>query len=123
MKGILWLALNPQTFPVPCIHNPVTHLHVTLQFGVNREDWMHLIGCNVEVNVVANCWNDKVQALRVILPEEFDAICGNVHPHITISTADNVRPVESNNMLSSEHHEAPVQFVMQTTVDFFEFKK
>jgi hypothetical protein len=118
MKGILWLALDSHTFPVECIYNPVQHLHVTLEYGVNYESCNFLIGRKVEVIAVANCWNDKVQALRVNLPPEYDAICDNVHPHMTISTADNVRPVESNNMLSGEYNELPVQIVMQTTVDF-----
>jgi hypothetical protein len=123
MKGILWLSLNSRISPVDYVHKPVNHLHVALQFGVNREDWENLIGRSVEVVSVANCYNNKIQALRVNLPEEFDAICGNVHPHMTISTAENVRPVESNKMFSGKHNELPVEFVMQTTVEFFEFKK
>jgi hypothetical protein len=123
VKGILWLSLNQQISPVDCIHNPASHLHVTLKFGANLQDWEHLIGQHVDVVAVANCYNDRVQALRVILPSDFDTICANDHPHMTLSTADNVRPVESNNMLASEHNEQPVEFVMQTTVEFFEFKR
>jgi hypothetical protein len=123
MKGILWLSLDHQISPVEVIHNPVNHFHVTLQFGVDLEDWAHLIDQHVELVAVANCYNSKVQALRVILPPDFDTLCANDHPHMTISTADNVRPVESNNMLASEHNEERIEFVMQTTVEFFEFKK
>lgn len=122
IQGILWLSLKDQILPVDNIYQPATHLHVTLQFGVNREEFEHLIGQDVQVLAVANCWNDKIQALRVNLPDKFSQICGNLHPHMTISHGQDVRPVESNNMLNSEHNEQLIQFVMQTTVEFYEFK-
>jgi hypothetical protein len=121
MKGILWLSLQTES-PVDSLYQPARHLHVTLQFGVEMSDFAHLIGQKVKVAAVANCCNDRIQAIRVNLPAQYKELCQNEVPHITISHLPDVRPVESNEMLKGEHTETPLNFEVETIVEFYQFK-
>jgi hypothetical protein len=108
MKGILWLSTVDQSSPVtPKFPNLARHFHVTLQFGIDWEalfpEVKALIGNQYTVSIMANCHNDRIQALSVTLPEEVAHLCNNLNPHITVSMANGVKPVESNQMLASEH--------------------
>lgn len=142
-KGIFWLsALNQNSFLdslrpngiSPVFNQLANHFHVTLQFGVELTPEIEsLLGQQVEVNVVANCFNSKIQALKVELPasasvgnlSEVDlrAMCRNAQPHLTLSMGDGVKPVESNDMLAGEHDCAPVSFPLMLQFDFFAFNQ
>ena len=58
MKGILWV--NVPSDLVPARFGRVPHSHVTLKFGVNLNDFSSLLGRQVDVQVVADCWNDDL---------------------------------------------------------------
>lgn len=140
-KGIFWLSAPNQNFFLDDLRlngvNPVfgqlaNHFHVTLQFGVELTSEIEsLLGQQVEVQVVANCFNDRIQALKVELPSsaavdnlsEVDvrAMCRNAQPHLTLSMADGVKPVESNDMLAGEHDCSSVSFLLMLQFDFFAF--
>lgn len=124
-KGILWLTLPDQRPPVAPLHaNQANHLHVTLQFGVEyTEEIAELIGKEVGVTAVANCSNGRIQALKINLPEEVLSMCKNPVPHMTISSEDGVKPVESNNMLSSDHSCTVVDIPLSLRFDFFHFDR
>jgi hypothetical protein len=123
MKGILWLSLAEQNSPVQPIFNTANHLHVTIQFNVELSEVEHLIGREVMVYAYSNCSNGRIQALRVELPAEFHTLCQNECPHMTISHLPNVRPVESNAMLESEHNSLPCDLVLATVAEFKPFNR
>jgi hypothetical protein len=124
-RGIFWLSLPRQTSPVGLIHpNAARHFHVTLRFGVDlTPDIEEMLGKEVEVMVTADCSNDRVQALKVSLPGEVAQLCSNEHPHMTISTEDGVKPVESNNMLAGEHSCTEVNTPLTLRFEFFHFDR
>jgi hypothetical protein len=122
MKGILWLSIPAQDCPVSPTYSRAKHLHVTLQFGAEMADFAHLIGQEVAVKATSICRNGRIEALKIVLPEEFRYICQNEVPHMTISHRADVRPVESNAMLQDEHIEENINFDMLTIVEFFTFK-
>ena len=122
MKGILWLATKSQNPSEETIFpNLPRHFHVTLQFGADRAQFEHILGKEVEVRVKAVCTNDRIQALSVDLPEDIKPLCKNKHPHITLSMANGVKPVESNAMLEGDHNWFPVFYTLPTVVEFSPF--
>lgn len=124
-RGILWLSLTEQQSPVGLVHdNPARHFHVTLQFGVEHTPEMEeLLGKEVEAFAVADCFNERVQALRVSLPDDVASLCSNEHPHMTISSADGVKPVESNTMLAGDHNSSEVSIPLTLRYEFFHFDR
>lgn len=126
-RGILWLALVPQdqsALPVePRFPQLAQHLHVTLQYNVAfTKGVLSLLDVGeVFVEVFENCWNDKIQALRVKLPDNLRFVCQNEDPYITVSMREGVRPVMSNVMLGTEHHSEPVSSSLSFKVEFFRF--
>lgn len=121
MKGILWLSLAEQVSPVDVLYQPSNHLHITLRFNVDFSEVEHLLGREVMVYCYEDCHNNRIQAVRVQLPAEFHTLCQNESPHMTISHLPNVRPVESNNMLQSEHDSLPCDLVLRTVAAFHAF--
>lgn len=124
-KGILWLTLPGQTSPVGLLHpNPANHFHVTLQFGVDyTAEIEELMGKEVEVVAVADCANDRIQALRINLPEHVRSMCKNDNPHMTISMGEGVKPVESNDMLAGPYSAYNVSIPMTLKFEFFHFDR
>lgn len=123
MKGILWLSLAEQISPVQPIYNPANHLHVTIQFNVELSEVEHLLGRQVMVHCYEECTNGRIQALRVELPAEFHTLCQNECPHMTISHLPNVRPVESNAILESDHNSLACDLVLPTVAEFQPFNR
>lgn len=107
MTGILWAVVQSPISLQPRYPSGKPH-HITLQYGVERQDWEHAIGLPVTVGVLEECWNDRIQALSVALPTW--ASCCNPHPHISVSWVEDANPVEANTMLHREHKSAPVNF-------------
>lgn len=126
-RGILWLTLPSQQLPGQLSELrggfvPARHLHATLQFGVNSDTFdPALLGQLVPVTVTNVCYNERIQALRVTLPEPFRALCQNNHPHMTVGHLPDVKPVESNAMLSGEHTAEPCNVTLNLEVEFFAF--
>jgi hypothetical protein len=122
MKGILWLtvpsALKDFAQIKPIYPNGNPH-HITLVFGTEEHIFKNVIGKRVFVLAYENCWNDRIQAVRVQLPN--DIPCVNRHPHITVSYAPGVEPKESNIMLASEHQSNKVSFSFYTIVEFYKW--
>lgn len=124
MKGILWLTAPTQENPISnnVFQNPPNHFHVTLQFNAElTEEIQKLLGETVDATIVANCYDDRIQALSIHLPEEVRAMCRNAAPHMTVSMADGVKPVESNAMLAREHFLEVVDVPITLKYDFFAF--
>ncbi len=119
MVGILWAVIsNPIALPplYPNIQEP----HVTLQYGVERSQWEHQIGLPMTVGVLEAAFNDRIQAIVVILPTW--ASCQNPHPHLTVSWVDGAAPVEANAMLSGDYRQQPIgQEVIHTTIEWLEW--
>lgn len=102
-KGILWLTLPNQITPVKQIYSPANHLHVTIKFDVPLESVAKYLGKNLSVELVENCWNFEIQAVKVRLPSYWSTLCTNKQPHITISHRPGVKPFKSNEMLNGFH--------------------
>lgn len=133
-KGILWLSATNQQPPIPpAFECEARHFHVTLQFGV---DWENLdvaiksmVGEVVMVEALENCKavDGSIQAIRVKLPSDISAICQNAHPHMTISMAKGVKPVQSNSMLHEDHLIEPIDEIggkapiIETVLQFHQF--
>ena len=67
MKGILWL-----TVPIGLVKNLVQPIypngnphHITLVFGTEEHLFKDILGKEVTVLAYENCWNDRIQAVRV----------------------------------------------------------
>lgn len=116
MAGILWAVLD--SFPATAsIYPEGSPHHVTLIFGEERHKYESYIGQKILLNVYQECWDERIQALRVLLPGGFP--CNNDHPHITVSYC---KPVESNTMLLNPQHSRFVNFTLPATIDWHEFK-
>ncbi len=82
---------------VPAIHPNVLAHHVTMAFDPDEATlarYRRLEGQRIRVPVTAVAVDDKAQAVLVGADSE------NVHPHITISVADGVKPRYSNELLA-----------------------
>ena len=109
-KGILWLKLSVKSrnfllekFP-PRFPN-VYYDHVTLAYGVERARVGEYLNAAAEAEVYAYASSAIVEALRVKtygLPDSYGV------PHVTLSTANGVKPFESVSMLKEAHEEAGI---------------
>lgn len=81
---------------VPPLHFDVYAGHVTIVFRPEPEDLILFAdGREVELEVFEEVWDARGQAVAVRgVPSE------NAHPHITISTTPETKPVYSNELLS-----------------------
>ncbi len=80
--------------------------HVTLAYGVEAAEYERAhpgtLGWTGTIRVSGCAADDRVQAAVVDLTGT-PLVSSNAHPHITISAADGVAPVESNRLLAAEH--------------------
>lgn len=118
-QGILWAVITkPVTinrrFPVGEPH------HITLRFGVEREDVQQYEGREFVAYIIEECWNEKIQALKVILPTSIPHDSDRI-PHITVSRADGVEPVESNLMLDQCHQSQKFELFIPCRIEFLEW--
>lgn len=102
---MVWICFGPNDVEVPQRRSVKdrNEPHVTLQYNVPEASVQHLDGMQVPVKMLADCWNNDIQAVKVSLPD--DVYCQNNHPHITISMEPGIRPVASNEMLAGPHEE------------------
>lgn len=105
MTGLLWaVPITPIALPRRYSNGQASHC--TLQYGVGKEQWEHLIGLSVTIGVLEECYDESIQAIAVVLPT--DISCQNVNPHITVSWVNEAAPVLSNVMLASQHKKVPM---------------
>lgn len=108
MTGILWAVLQDSPIAVPARYCCGVPHHITLQYGVERDNWNQLIGLPMIAGVIGEAWNDRIQAIEVILPTW--ATCQTPHPHISISWVQDAAPIEANVMLANDHQSALLEF-------------
>ena len=120
MVGILWGRVDKSIALSPLYPN-TQEPHVTLQYGVARSQWEPVIGLPMTVAVIDMVYNDRIQAIALILPTW--APCQNPHPHITLSWVDGAAPVEANAMLlSGKFYRQPIeQEFINTMVEWLEW--
>ena len=120
MTGILWAVLL-EPLPVQPLYPEGSPHHITLQYGVEREQWKDVIGSPMTSGAIELCHDDRIQAIRVALPTWVQ--CQNPNPHITVSWVPDAQPVESNTMLNGPHHAEPLSIPIQTMIEFLEWGK
>lgn len=120
-NGILWLTITDQVSPVKRIYNPAQHLHVTLKFNVSFDSVKRYLDKDVSVELLENCWNKEIQAIKVKLPSNFDSLCNNKYPHMTISHKSSVKPFKSNEMLDGEHESELLKGKILLKSEFYMF--
>lgn len=94
--------------------------HVTLAYGVSAEQYADFIGRQVPIMLTGVAHSERVQAVAVELPEGIP-FAGNHLPHITVSFADGVKPVEAGAFLASAEIK-PLQFQIVGEIAFFAWK-
>jgi len=85
---------------VPPVHPVVYAHHVTMAFNPDAEAlerYRQMEGQRIRVPVTAVCADEKAQAVLVGVESEND------YPHITVSVAEGVKPVYSNELLVAQH--------------------
>lgn len=96
--------------------HPVLFLHhMTIAYKPNPKTigkYASMIGTEQMLAVTGIAYNKYVQALIVD-----SHLSENPRPHITVSCAQDVQPVESNSMLESENMYRPVNIVVRTTIE------
>lgn len=72
------------------VHSNLFYHHSTIEF--NPQDVSNIeVGKKVSLEIIGRITTDRIDALLVKSPKS-----KNTYPHITLSTADGVKPVESN---------------------------
>ncbi|MBD2156286.1 hypothetical protein [Leptolyngbya sp. FACHB-16] len=121
-QGILW-AVFQTPVTIPRRHPNGEPHHITLQYGVEREQFSHLIGHQFEAIITAETWSDRIQALWAYIPSGYPRC--NRFPHITVSWVDGVEPVESNALLEQwkqhNHRFISPHLVVPCRVEFYEW--
>lgn len=123
MKGILWIKLNSNDLPQGR-YEIRPHAHVTLQFNVKHEDVKHLLHQKVEVFGAGLHHSDDIgiEAISIILPENWKNVCNNPVLHITLSHRQGVKPVQSNVMLKGKNFMFPqLNLELTGVTEFYEF--
>ncbi len=100
-KGILWAVIQDELL-VHSMYEEGSPHHITLMFGVDKEEVQQYIGMSFTANAISNCWNKDIQAVLFELPSIVPINKGT--PHVTVSYKEGVKPFESNNMLNGEHN-------------------
>jgi hypothetical protein len=118
IQGILWGVTQSPVNIAPRYSQGQPH-HVTLQFGVERDDWKGWEGVEFEATALYEAWNGKIQAVAVKLPD--CSPCANKYPHISVSWQSGVSPVESNAMFASKFNYQLMSQVMNLKIEFLEW--
>jgi hypothetical protein len=114
-KGILWgyfpnLVKVSRRYPYGCPH------HVTLKRGIFLEEHCDFIGKRFSAIATQLCWNDRIEAIAVKLPEWVP--CTIEYPHITVSWVAGAKPVESNTMLATKYSYLNLDEKIDVVIDF-----
>jgi|GEM_PF-5423137 len=131
-QGIVWASLTKESETALLQHIPLLfpkrfHLHITLAFKVTPEEFnlQHPNTLNTQRLVFITGWatdNQRVQAAIVNL-EGSGLVSINAQPHITLSTIEEAKPVESNQMLLAPAQVHPLEIPLRllVTVEFSPF--
>jgi hypothetical protein len=92
--------------------------HTTLQFGAKVKDGMQ--GETVSLKVIGYAKSDEVEAIVIELPKGLTT--KNKVPHITLTTANGIKPFASNALLE-KGYEKIKPFTIEGTVGYFNGKK
>jgi hypothetical protein len=117
-KGILWGVVQEPVNVAPRYPVGQPH-HITLRYGVDRDDWNHLEGLEIEAIALYEAWNNRIQAIAVKLPAYIP--CQNRYPHISVSWKTGVAPVESNLMLSTKYRYQLMSDTIKLKTEFLEW--
>ena len=120
-KGILWLTIPDQVSPIKRLYSPAQHLHVTLKFNVTLDSIKRYLDEEVTVELLENCWNKDIQAIKVKLPSSWASVCNNKIPHMTISHKNGVKPFKSNEMLEGLHESEKINKKLKLKSEFYMF--
>lgn len=121
MPGILWAVIQ-EPLELPRRFNNGQPHHCTLLYGCSNKLAERYIGLPLSLPIVSECWNDRIQAVQVIVPAGIPFDTNRPNPHVTVSYADGVQPVESNAMLAGEHQESEVKLDrIITTIEFLDW--
>lgn len=112
---------------VPPLHPQVHAGHVTLFFKTNEKQLEKIevyLGKEIEVEVVAKVNDDRGQTVKVIVPPDIEQIPREkkdpkVH-HVTLSCAEGVSPVYSNELLKGATAPLEAPFKLKGIVRHFE---
>lgn len=77
------------------VHPNVFYHHSTIEFKPTSIENLPF-GKEIALKIIGRLTTDKVDALVVVNP-----LSKNLHPHITLSTAEGVKPFESNSEISN----------------------
>jgi hypothetical protein len=81
------------------LSNVIQYPHVTFCFGKNMVVPYHLIGNNVNINVIGYGLTEDNQGLLVDIPEEYmEYYINKSIPHITLSVSSNGKPKNTGNI-------------------------
>jgi hypothetical protein len=117
-KGILWGVIQ-SPLNIPGRYSQGQPHHVTLQFGVDRQDWKEWESLEFEATVLHEAWNGKIQAVAIKLPDCIP--CANKYPHISVSWQSGISPVESNAMFASKFNYRLLSQGMNLKIEFLEW--
>ena len=98
---------------VPPVHPTVFAHHATIAFkpeAADLERYLEMHGQPVRIPVTAVAVDDKAQAVLVGIDSE------NEYPHITISVAEGVKPVYSNELMASADLQHIPIFTLEATI-------
>ena len=120
MTGILWAVLQ-SPLAVSALYCCGKPHHITLKYGVKRKLVEELIDLPLTVGVKGMAWNNRIQAVEVVLPTWVS--CQTPHPHISVSWVKDAHPVEANTMLAADHNFKELEFDhLFTMIEFEEWE-
>lgn len=113
--GILWAEPMDAIAIQSRYSNTPEKPHVTLAWGVPRAKY-DVIGLTTSIYLDAECWSDRIQAVRCTLqagiPFELEI------PHLTVSWVDGVAPRESTAMLQRVHDQQPIEQILPCKIEW-----
>jgi hypothetical protein len=118
MQGIVWAVIqDPAALKLVIPRYEVVQCHhITLQYGVSLDRWWRWVGLEFTAIGLAECWNDRIQAVRVQLPAPI--LCVNQHPHITVSHQVGVAAKEANQMLADQYESVALNLIVPVWIEF-----
>lgn len=105
----------------PPVHPNTFYHHMTIEFAPKGLKMPNDVGSKVKLKIIGRLTTDRVDALLVD-----SSIASNKHPHITLSTAEGVKPFESNKAFEDhadqiKYFDSPVY--IDTTYGYFNGKQ
>lgn len=139
LPNIIWVVLNDAVrnelvkqinfkFDKNNLKDNMSLHHATIFFkptqnDVNKLNLWATKNDEITVEIIENCWNDKIQALKVKLINTFGKELNLPDKifHITVSADKGVQPKQSNNMLAVSHNSEPLNIKVKGTLVFHNY--